>query len=109
MSALAGDAHSAETGEGGLAPQPLGIVPGHDQERRGVVGTDAWQRDQLRGDLRHQPIELCVKLGDLSRESLVAASHRTEREPGCRANVVRITAEAETGTSSDELLGGELA
>ena len=23
--------HSAQTGEGGLAPQPLGIVPGHRQ------------------------------------------------------------------------------
>src|SRR5215213_8679705 len=39
--------HSAETGEGGLTPQPLGIVPGHDHVRRGVVGTDACQRDQL--------------------------------------------------------------
>ncbi len=29
----------AQTGEGGLGPQPLGVVPGRDQERRGVVGT----------------------------------------------------------------------
>ena len=57
--------HSAKTGEGGLTPQPLGIVPGHDQQRRGMVGTDACQRDQFRGNLPHQPIELCVQLGDL--------------------------------------------
>jgi hypothetical protein len=38
----------------------MGVVPGYDQQRRGVVGTDACQRDQLWGDLRHQPIELCV-------------------------------------------------
>src|SRR5829696_6321852 len=56
---------SAQTGEGGLAPQPLRIVSGHDQERRSVVGTDACQTNQLRGDLPNQPIELCVQLGDL--------------------------------------------
>jgi hypothetical protein len=50
----------AQTGEGGFAPQPLGVVAGHDQERRGGVGTDARQRDQLRGGLRHQPIEVRV-------------------------------------------------
>jgi hypothetical protein len=42
----------AEAGEGSLAPQPLWVVPGHNQERRCVVGTDARQRDQLRGDLQ---------------------------------------------------------
>src|SRR5215204_5744966 len=46
--------------EGGFAPQPLRIVPSHDQERRGAVGADARQRDQLRGRLRHQPIEVRV-------------------------------------------------
>src|SRR5829696_6847360 len=35
--------HSTQTGEGSLAPQPLGIVPGHDQQRRRVVGADSWQ------------------------------------------------------------------
>src|ERR687897_2971852 len=50
----------AQAGEGSLAPQPLGVVPGHDQQRGGVVGAYAWQRDQLRGDLRHQLVELCV-------------------------------------------------
>src|SRR5215203_3806806 len=48
----------AQTGEGGLAPQPLRVVPGHDQERRGAVGADARPRDQLRGHLRHQPLEV---------------------------------------------------
>jgi len=41
-----------------LAPQPPRVIPGYDQERRGVVGTDTRQRDQLRGGLRHQPIEV---------------------------------------------------
>ena len=31
---------------------------------RGVVSTDAFQRDQFRGDLRHQLIELCVQHGE---------------------------------------------
>src|SRR5215212_4828926 len=51
--------HSTQTGEGGLAPQPLGVVPGRDQQCRGVVGIDSRQIDQLRGELRYQPIELC--------------------------------------------------
>src|SRR5918994_6252551 len=65
----------AQAGEGSLATQPLGVVPGHDQQRGGVVGAYACQTDQLRGDLPNQPIELCVQLGDLCRESLVTASH----------------------------------
>src|SRR5215207_7531739 len=100
---------TAEAGEGGLAPQPLGVVSGNHQERRGVVSAYARQRDQLRGDLRHQPVEVRLQLGDLLRESLVTASHRTERELGGRANLVGITSEAETGTASDEFLGGKLA
>ena len=51
---------SAETHEGSLASQPLGVVPSYDQQRRGVVGTDAYQRDRLWSDLRYQLIELCV-------------------------------------------------
>src|SRR5215204_1850585 len=35
-------------------------LPNLDQERRGAVGADARQRDQLRGRLRHQPIEVRV-------------------------------------------------
>src|SRR5215218_1869932 len=50
----------AQAGEGGLAPQPLGVVAGHHQERRGVVGADARQTDQLWGGLRHQPAEVRV-------------------------------------------------
>src|SRR5215204_7480849 len=86
---------TAEAGQGSLATQPLGIVPGHDQERRGVVGAYAWQRDQLRGDLRHQPVELCVQLGDLLRESLVTVGHRTESELGRRRYVAKVISDAE--------------
>ena len=101
---------SAQTGEGGLAFQPLGIVPGHDQQRRGVVGTDACQRDQLRGDLCHQPIELCIQLGNLFREDLVTASYRTQRELlGCRRNVTRVISEAEACSHGDEFLCRESA
>ena len=70
-----------------------------------MVGTDACQTDQLRGDLPNQPIELCVQLGDLCRESLVSASHRTERElPGCRQYVMRVISETEACSHGDEFL-----
>src|SRR5215217_8798259 len=100
---------SAEAGEGGLAPQPLGVVAGHNQERRGVVGTDARQREQPRGGLRHQPLELRVQLGYLLRESLVAAGHRTERELGGRGHVAGVISEAEARGHRDELLRREPA
>jgi hypothetical protein len=95
--------------ERGLLVQALRIVSGHNQERSGVMRTDGRQGDQPRSDLSHQPVQLRVKLGNLLREDLMTAGHRTERELGRRANVIGITAEAETGTGSDELLGGELA
>jgi hypothetical protein len=60
--------------------------------------------------LRHQPIELCVQLGNLSRESLVTASHRTERElRGCRRYVTRGICEAEACSHGDEFLRREAA
>src|SRR5215211_3217513 len=67
----------AQTGEGGFAPQSLGVVPGHDQERRGAVGADARQRDQLRGGLRHQPVEVRLYSSTISLER---ASYRRATE-----------------------------
>jgi hypothetical protein len=48
----------AQDGEGGLAAQPPGFVPSHDQQRRGVLGADVQQGDRLRACLRHQPVEV---------------------------------------------------
>src|SRR5215217_506163 len=84
-----------------------GVVPSHHQERRGVVGADARQGDQLRGHLRHQPAEVRLQLGDLCRECLVAAGHRTERELGGRGHVTRVTCEAEACGHTEELLAPE--
>src|SRR5215218_3632800 len=99
----------AEVGKRGLAPQPLGVVASHNQERRGVVGADARQGDQLRGDLPHQPIEVRLQLVDLPREGLVTAGHRTQRELGSRGHVARIICETEACGHIDELLRRESA
>jgi hypothetical protein len=99
----------AEADERGFVVQAFGIVPAQNEQRRGIMRTDRRPADQSRGDLRHQTLQLRVKLGDLLRESLMRVGHRTEREPGRRANIIGITAEAETGAGSDEFLGGELA
>jgi hypothetical protein len=101
--------HSTEAGEGSLAPQPLGIVPGHDQERRRVVGADSRQGEQLRGGLCHQPIELDIQLGYLLREGLVTAGHRTERELGCRLRGFGLSAWTEAAGGRDEPPGREPA
>jgi hypothetical protein len=54
-------------------------------------------------------LQLRVKLGDLLREGLMTAGHRTQRELGRSLNVVGIITGAETSTASDELLGRKLA
>src|SRR5215216_7023441 len=100
---------TAEAGEGGLTPQPMGIVSGHDQQRRGVVGADARQGNQLWGGFQNQPIELHAQLCDLFGEDLVATGHRTKREPGRLPYVVGGVFEAEAGGHGDELLRREPA
>ena len=51
-----------------------------------------------------------LELGDLSRESLVTASHRTERELlGCRRYLTKVISEAEACSHGDEFLGRESA
>src|SRR5215207_3160244 len=43
----------AQTGEGGFAPEPLGVVCDCQQERGRVVSTDCWKGDKLGSRLRH--------------------------------------------------------
>jgi hypothetical protein len=60
--------------------------------------------------LRHQPVEVHLKLDDLLREGLVAAGHRTQRELlGGRGHVAEVISEAEACGHRDELLRGEVA
>jgi hypothetical protein len=67
------------------------------------------KRPELRGGLRHQPLGVRLQLCDLLREGLVAAGHRTQREPGCRWHVARAVSEAEACGRRGELLRGEPA
>src|SRR5918992_1384236 len=52
---------SAKAGERGLTLQALRVVPGHCEQRRCVVRTDTWKGGQLRGGIRHQPIQLLME------------------------------------------------
>jgi hypothetical protein len=56
----------AQAGEGSLATQPLGVV--FKATISSVVGAYACQRDQLRGDLRHQLVEFCASSSAISLE-----------------------------------------
>src|SRR3712207_4799423 len=98
---------TAQTGEGGLATQPLGIVSRGKQKRRGVVRADRREGDQLRGRLGDQAIELRVQLGYLFREGLVTPSHRAESEPGRRFHVAQIFARSCARGHADELFRGK--
>jgi hypothetical protein len=101
----------AQAGEGGLASQPLGVV-----FKATINSVAAWSvrmpaKETNSGASCATNWSSCASSSaiSLSREPGVTASHPTERELGCRANLLGITAEAETGTASDEFLGGKLA
>src|SRR5215204_2560128 len=100
---------STKAGEGSVAPQSLGIVPGHDQQRPRVVGADSRQGEQLRGGICHQPIELDIQLGYLLREGLVTSGHRTERELDCRLRCFGLSAWAQAAGGRNEPPGREPA
>ena len=61
-----------------------------------MARTDGRQGDQTRSSLCHQPIQLLIEFGDLFGELLVAAGHRTQREPGRRLHVSGIGPKAKT-------------
>src|SRR5215203_863002 len=100
---------SAEAGERGLTLQALGVVPGHTQQRRCMVRTDTQKSGQLRGGIRHQPIQLLIQLGDLFGELLVAPCPRAQRELRGRLHVTRSSSGTQTPTGVDQILGRELA
>jgi len=101
----------AQPGEGSLATQPLGVV-----YKATISSVAAWsvpmpakETDSRASCATNWSSFVPLELGDLSRESLVTASHRTECELGCRANLLGITTEAQTGTASEEFVGWKLA
>jgi len=63
---------AAEHRERGVAAQPIGVVPGGDQQLPGGVGADAEQRAQCRVDAGDQRGDQRVELVDLGGELLVA-------------------------------------
>nr|WP_250558545.1 hypothetical protein [Pseudonocardia lacus] len=73
---------AAEHRERGLGPQPLGVVPGGDQELSGDVGSDPDQRGQGRVDLGDQRGDEGVEIVDLGGELLVAPGECAQRDEG---------------------------
>jgi hypothetical protein len=74
------------------------------------VRTDTRKGGQLRGGIRHQPIQLLIEFGDFFAELLVAPCHRAQRELlRGRLRVIRSSSGAQKGTGVDQTLGRELA
>ena len=69
----------AQVGEGGLAAQPVGVVPGGDQQLPGDLGADPHQRDQAGRGRGHERAEFAVGLGDLGVERLDAGGQPAQR------------------------------
>jgi Helix-turn-helix domain len=74
---------AAQSGKGGFRAQPLGVVPGSDQELPGSVDADARQGDELRGDGSDQRCELSVEVVDLGLKCLPAAGQGPQGGFGC--------------------------
>ena len=87
----------------GLSPRPHSAASPHG------VRSYAWKGDQLRGGIRHQPIQLLIEFDDFFAELLVAPCHRAQRELRGHLHVIRTSSGAQTGTGVEEILGRELA
>ncbi len=62
----------AQVRPGGLGPQPLGVVPGGDQEQRGGVGADAVQGDQAGSVACDERADQVIKAAELGVQELGA-------------------------------------
>jgi hypothetical protein len=58
--------YGAQVGPGGLGPQPLGVVPGGDEQDRGGVGADAVQGEQARSMAGDQGPDEVIQALDLA-------------------------------------------
>ena len=74
-----------------------------------MVRTDTRKGGQLRGGIRHQPIQVLIEFGDFFGELLVAPCHRAQRELRSCLHLIRTSSGAETGTGVNQILGRELA
>ena len=72
----------AQVRPGGLAAQPLGVVPGGDEQQRGGVGADAVQGEQARGTGGDQGADELVQALELAVEELGAAAQLPQRDAG---------------------------
>lgn len=97
----------AQVREGCLGPEPVGVVPGGDQELGRGLGADSGQRDQLGGGLGDQWLELGVGVGDLLGEVLVAAGQAPQCDPDRVGRVVGVRARPGAGQLSDQPAGGK--
>jgi Transposase IS116/IS110/IS902 family len=71
-----GDRHwtgAAQRGQGGVGSEPVGVVPGGDQQLAGGLDPDAAAGQQPRGGLAGQGDEVRVERGQLGGQDLVAA------------------------------------
>jgi hypothetical protein len=71
-----GDRHwtgAAQRGQGGVGSEPVGVVPGGDQQLAGGLDPDAAAGQQQRGGLAGQGDEVRVERGQLGGQGLVAA------------------------------------
>jgi hypothetical protein len=78
--------------------EPLGIVAGGDEERRGAVGPDAEGGDKFGRGLFDQRFEDGVDLGDLLFEEISEIS--SSRVMALRANIRRVNLVSETMSRS---------
>lgn len=69
---------AAQGGEGGLAVQPLGVVPGAEQQRRGGVRADSGQLDQRRRGRRGELDELLAQGLSFGAQGLSASSQQAQ-------------------------------
>jgi hypothetical protein len=79
-------ADTAQASERGFGADPVGIVPGGDQQLGGGFWAEPWPAAHAGGELAGQPVQVSVgglnllgQLGDADREPAQASFHRGNR------------------------------
>ena len=65
---------------GGLGAEPVGVVPGGDEQQGGGVGADAVEGEQARGAGGDEGDDELVQAAELAVEELGAPAELAERE-----------------------------
>lgn len=99
---------TAQLGERGLGADPFRVVTNRDQDRRGDIGADAVDVQQVGCDLFDESADQHIELVDLDRQRLGSAGQGQRCGLGRVADAVTIQAWSQASALRGEFFAGQL-